>query len=133
MDRLDYYDIIPDGMSAYLSNYGFHFSKKLCEWAISNMRDRNNKKLVLRSKEEVDNILKSYGIELNNNKGYDAVYVFHMAMADFVRSSISDELGVAKYVKDYLDDEDGYEGIAFTRFIADCNGKGIPIIWADVI
>ena len=56
-----------------------------------------------------------------------------MAMADFVRSSISDELGVAKYVKDYLDDEDGYEGIAFTRFIADCNGKGIPIIWADVI
>lgn len=133
MDRLDYYDILPDGMDAYLSNYGYHFSKKLCEWAISKMRDRNGRKVTMRSKQEVDSILKGYGIEIKNDNGYDCVFVFHMALSDFVGSSLLDELAAAKYVKDYLDDEDGYSGIAFTRFVADCNGKGVPIIWSDVI
>ena len=48
MDRLDYYDILPEGMDAYLSNYGWHFSKKMCEWAVSNMRDRNDKRIQMK-------------------------------------------------------------------------------------
>jgi len=131
--RLDDYEIHPDGMNEYLSAYGWHFSKKLCEWAVSKMRDRNGKKVPMRTKQEVDGILKSYGIEPENDNGYDAVFVFHMAYSDFVGSSITDELGAARYVKDVLDDKDGYDGIAFSRFIADCNGKGVAVIWTDVI
>lgn len=133
MDRLDYYDILPEGMEAYLSNYGYHFSKKLCEWAVSKMKDRNGKKVQMRTKADVDAILRGYGVEIENDNGYDTVYVFHMANSDFVGSSLPDELAAARYVKDYLDDKDGYSGIAFTRFVADCNGKGVPINWSDVI
>ena len=131
--RLDYYDILPSGMDAYLSNYGWHFSKPLCEWAVSKMRDRSKNKVTMKSKEEVDAILKRNNVEIKNDEGYDAVFVMHMGLSDYFGSSIMDELHLAMYVKDVLDDEDGYEGIALTRFLADCNAKGIPIIWEDVI
>ena len=133
MMRLDYYDILPSGMDAYLSNYGWHFSKPLCEWAVSKMRDRSKNKVTMKSKEEVDAILKRNNVEIKNDEGYDAVFVMHMGLSDYFGSSIMDELHLAMYVKDVLDDEDGYEGIALTRFLADCNAKGIPIIWEDVI
>lgn len=35
--------------------------------------------------------------------------------------------------KDYLGDPDGYEGVAFTRFYADCIGKGALIPWDDML
>lgn len=133
MTRLDYYDILPDGMDAYLSTYGWHFSKKLCEWAVSKMRDKNGAKVQMRSKEQVEAILKANNVEIENDYGYDKVFVMHMGISDYLNGSIPDEAHLAKYVKEVLDDKDGYEGIALTRFFADCNGKGIPIMWADVI
>lgn len=130
---MDYYDILPAGMKAYLSSYSWHFSKAMAEWAISNMRDRNGNKVSARTKEQVDAILKANNVEVENNYGYDAVFVFHMGASDYLGSSITDEAHLAKYVKDILDDKDGYEGIAFTRFLADCGAKGVPIIWEDMI
>ena len=42
MDRsFDIYDRIPEDMKAYLSNYGFNFSKKMCEWAVSKMKTKS--------------------------------------------------------------------------------------------
>ena len=133
MNRLDYYDILPAGFDAYLSNYGHHFSKRMCEWAVSRMRDMGGSKVKFRPKEQVDNILKSHGVEIENDQGYDSVFVFHMCISDFLGSSVTDEKHAALYVRDLLDDVDGYDGIAFDRFIADCNGKGVPIIWEDLI
>lgn len=80
------------------------------------------------TKETVENLLKANNIKLDNEVGYDAVYVANMAKADFYGSSISDDMHLAKFIKDYLDDPDGYEGIVFTRFYADCIGSGTPII-----
>jgi len=133
MNRLDYYDILPAGMEAYLSHYGWHFSKAMCKWAISQMESREGKPVEMKSREYVENILATYGVKLKNDKGYDKVFVYHMGLSDYLGSSITNEEGLAKYVKDVLDDEDGYDGIAFTRFLADCNGKGIPIDWEDMI
>lgn len=133
MDRMDYYEILPSGLSAYLSNYGWHFSKQMCEWAVSNMRDRNEKPVKMKTKEQVKNSLESNGIVLENDKGYDKVFVYHMGMSDYLGSSVIDESRLAHYVKDVLDDKDGYDGIAFTRFLADCSAKGVPIIWEDMI
>jgi len=133
MSRLDYYDILPAGMDAYLSHYGWHFSKAMCEWAVSKMRDRNGNKIQMKTKEQVESILKSAGVEIENDQGYDKVFVMHMGLSDYVGSSIPDEVHLARYVKDVLDDEDGYDGIAFSRFLADCNGKGVPILWGDMI
>lgn len=133
MARLDYYDILPAGMEAYLSSYGWHFSKAMAEWAISKMKDRNGNKVPMKTKEQVDTILKNNAVQLENDYGYDAVFVMHMGLSDYMGSSISDEAHLARYVKDVLDDKDGYEGIAFTRFMADCGAKGVPIMWEDMI
>lgn len=133
MTRMDYYDILPAGMDAYLSVYSWHFSKRMCEFAVSMMRDRNGQKLKMRTKEEVETILKNNNVEIENDYGYDKVFVMHMGLSDYMGSSITDEMHLAKYVKDVLDDEDGYQGIALTRFLADCSAKGVPIVWEDVI
>jgi hypothetical protein len=97
------------------------------------MRDRNKAKLSVYDKEKVESILSQYGVEVHADKIYDAVYVLHMARADFMGSSIADEAHLAKYVGDYINDPDGYDGIAMTRFYADCMGKGVGIEWEDVL
>lgn len=133
MARLDYYDIMPAGMDAYLSHYGWHFSKAMCEWAVSKMRDKKGNRVTRKGKDDIESILKKYGVEIENDFGYDKVFVFHMGMSDYYGGSIPDEAHLAQYVKEVLDDKDGYEGIAFTRFLADCNGKGTPVLWEEMI
>ena len=132
MARLDSRDKYPSGMEDYLAFNGWHFNKKMCEWAVSKMYKLNVAKrkefITPYTKETVENLLKANNIKLDNDTGYDAVYVANMAKADFYGSSISDDMHLAKFIKDYLDDPDGYDGIVFTRFYADCIGSGTPIM-----
>ncbi len=105
--RLDTYDKMPLAMKNYLSLYGWHFSKKMCEWAVSKMEVENKttkqkEKLVPIKKEEVEELLKKYGIKLEKDAGYDCVYVANMAKADYYKSSIMDEAHLALFVKDYI-------------------------------
>lgn len=131
-DRLDVRDRMPSGMEEYLSQNGWHFNKRLCEWAISRMKKANSsgkeEPIQMMSKEDVDKSFKAHNITINNDVGYDAVYVFHMSKADFFGTSIISERHLLQYVKDYLDDVDGYDGLPMTRFYADCIGSGTPIM-----
>lgn len=77
--------------------------------------------------------MKQYNIEVKNAKGYDCVFVANMALADYHGSSIADTQRLAMFVRDYIDDADGYEGIALTRYYADCIGKGEPVEWGEMI
>ena len=131
-NSLDIYDKRPEAMVNYLSHYGWHFNKKMCEFAISKMK-KDGKKLSPIYKEKVEDILKSYDITIENNILYDAVYVANMAKADFYGSSVSDEKHLALFIKDYIDDEDGYDGIVFSRYYIDTVKKGIPIDWEDML
>ena len=127
---------MPSGMKEYLSAYGWHFSKKMCEWAVGRMRAEKNgklEKLDPMKRDEVEELLKKFGVKLEHDKGYDCVYVANMAKADYFKSSIADESHLAMFVKDYIDDVDSYPGMPFTRFYADCIGKGVPIIWEDCL
>lgn len=130
--RLDSYETFPAGMQEYLSNYGWHFSKRMCSWAVSKMYDRNGRKITPYTKEKVESMLSSANIQLKRDMGYDKVFVANMAQADFLGNSLLNEMLVARYVKDYIDDQDGYEGLPFTRFYADCVGSGTPIEWEDM-
>lgn len=132
-ERLDTYEDMPKDMRAYLANYGWHFNKHLCNWAISMMRDKNKSKIAPYDREKVETMLKQYGVEIPSEKIYDAIYVLHMAKADYMGSSIADEAHLAKFVGDYINDPDGYDEVALTRFYADCIGKGIGIHWSDVL
>lgn len=127
--RLDIYDDRPSSMRNYYKYYGEHFNKKLCDFAVSKMK--HGKQPVL--KEKVDEILTKYGIKLENNELYDYVYVYNMGYNDFYGSSIIDEKHLALYVKDVIDDKDGYSGIVFNRWYADMVILGIPIEWEDML
>ena len=113
----------------YTDQFGCHFNKKLYEWAVSMMRDRNGNPVQPKPKEFVTEFLKNHGVTLENDKGYDAPYVFHMGRADYYGSSITDDAHLALYVKDFLDDRDGTTTKAFDHFVVDCRQKGEPIFW----
>ena len=130
------YDEIPEGMKYYLNNYGYHFNKKLCDWAVSQMyKNVNGKKQYIQpyTKEKVDSILKQYNIQIERGKLYDSVYLANMVVADFLGSSIPNEQYLVKYIKDMLDDPDAEDGFVFNRFIADCYFMDNPVEWDDVI
>lgn len=130
------FDEIPDGMKIYLNNYGYHFNKKLCEEATSRMyKDINGKKEYIRpyTKEQVDEMLESYGVKVHRAKLYDTVYVANMCKADFLGKSVPTEEHLAKYVKDVIDDADAEEGYVFNRFYADCMFMDEPIEWDEMV
>ena len=134
MDRLDYFDITPAGMDAYLASHGYHFSKPMLQWAVGKMRDREGKKVIVPEKEQFSETMKQYGISLENDKGfYDPIYVWCMGKADYLGSSITDKEHLAKFVKDYIDDKDGSKTRAFDEFYIKCVALGIDIPWEDMI
>ena len=95
----------------------------------------NGKKEYTKStpKETIEQMMKNHNITIENNIGYDIVFVYHMAKSDFFGTSLMDEKSLLQYVKDYVDDPDGYDGLPMTRFYADCIGSGTPIMWEDMI
>ena len=130
---LSKYEFKSPAMRAYLGTYGEHFSKELCQDAVSMMRDRNGNPVEMIPKDDVKALLERNGVTLEHNTLYDAVYVHAMAMADYWGSSIDDEAHLAMYIKDYIDDPDGYEGKAFNRWYADCCKQGIVLDWEDYV
>lgn len=126
---LDIYDDRPTSMKRYLRYYGQHFNRKLCDFAISKMH--HGKPAIY--KERVDEILDKHNVKLEKGELYDYVYVYNMGNNDFLGSSITDEKHLALYVKDVIDDKDGYDGIVFNRWYADTVCQGIPIEWDDMI
>lgn len=123
-------------MEEYLEMYGWHFSKKMAEWASSRMykmEGTTKKYIEPYTRESLDNTTKRYGYSINGAKGYDDVYIANMCKADFLGDSVRDEAALIRYVKDVIEDADAYEGMPFTRFFADCIGSGTPINWEDMI
>ena len=130
------YDEIPEGMKIYINNYGCHFSKRLCEEAVSRMYVKSGaKKEYIKpyTKEQVDRLLEAYGISLTRNKLYDHVYVCNMCIADYLNRSVPDEKHMAQFIKDTIDDPDATEGFIFNRFIGDCYFMNNPIEWEDIL
>jgi hypothetical protein len=134
MERLDYYDIMPKGMDAYLASHGHHISKPMLEWAVGMMRDRAGNKVNLIDRKALDEMIKANGIQLRRKEGfYDPIYVYCMAKSDYLGSSITDEARLVRYVVDYIDDEDGNPTRAFDELYINCLAKGIDIPWAELI
>lgn len=134
---LDIYDDMPTPMRKYISNYGWHFNKEAFEYAVSLMEKRgtngNKIRVETHTKEYVNDMLKKYGIELENNTLYDGAFVFHMGLADYLGSSISDEKHLSLYVKDTIDDVDASTETTFRRWVATMIGNGQPIPWSDFV
>lgn len=135
---LDAYDMKPEGMIAYLRHNGWHFNKKMCDWAVSLMWKTNKstgeeEKIEPIGKDTIEELLKVNSITIKNHDTYDIVYIGNMAKADFFKSSIKDEASLAQFIKDMADDPDQADGFIFNRFYADCCHNGIGIPWDDVL
>ena len=86
--RLDVYEKLPSGIEKYLAEHGWNFSKKLCEYAVSKMKDRNGNKIHPYDKDQVEALMKQFNVELKNDVEYNQVYVLNMVRADYMGSSI---------------------------------------------
>ena len=131
--RLDTYDRMPADIEEYLKKNGWSFSKKMCEYAVSRMKDRAGNKVTPLTQEQVDKMLATHGVTLKNDNGYDAVYVANMARADYWGSAIADEQHLVMFVRDYIDDPDGYKGLPFTRYFAALIGSGTNAPWEELL
>lgn len=131
--RLDIYDELPLDMRKYLSHNGWHFNKKSCEYAVKHMRSRDGAKIAYHNKDEMEECMKATGVTLRDNVGYDGVYVFNMAYADFWGSSIQDNKSLCLFVRDMIDDIDQADGYIFNRWLADMTINGIPIEWDELL
>ena len=119
-------EMMPPEMKAYLRNYGYSFSKKACEFAVSHMRRENKstgkmEKIEPYSKTKAEELLEKNGVKLENN------------MADYWKQSIEDEAHLAKHVKAIIDDVDENPENLFRMWIAKMDGNGIPIPWEDIL
>ena len=137
-EPLDIRDRRPEEMEAYLSNFGWHFNKKMCEFAVSLMKKLNpstgkKERIEPISKEKVDELLTRYGIKLENNALYDYVYVANMGKADYLKSSIPDEAHLALYIKDTIEDPDAPDGATMRRWYATMIAAGEPIEWDEML
>lgn len=132
MKSLDDYDDRPREMISYLQHNGWHFNRRMCEFAVSNMY-KKGKKIEMLTKDQVDQLLKNNNITLKNNQLWDYVYVANMAKADFFGSSLTSDFQIATFIKDYIDDEDAYDGMPFSRYYIDTIKKGIPLDWEEML
>ena len=126
------YDELPKYMRKYLQNYGWHFNKALCQYAVSLMK-KGGKPLESLSKEYVDKMLSINGVKLAKNVGNDYVFVANMGKADYYGSSITDEKHLALYIKDTIDDEDAGDGTTMRRWYATMVANGEMIDWEEFI
>lgn len=128
---------LPEDMERYLSFYGYHFNKKLYHFAVSEMRkvDKNGEEQDVDPVliDELEKALEMYKIDIPEECIYDAAYLASMVNADFLGSSIEDEEHMMLHIKDVLCDPDGYDGMTFCRFLADCSAKGCVIFWDRMI
>lgn len=113
-------------------NHGL-FSKRLAEWAISNMevkdpQTKEMKQLKARSVDDVMNVLKENKVDIQDEFAYTAWYLFNMAVADYPKTCKTDEQR-ATFVEETLCDPDGAPENVLNCFVAKMCQAGVPIFW----
>lgn len=129
MNIQDMLELSSEEYRAYRRRNGRHFTRELCEFAVGMMTKEDGQPIKPLTKMEVDRLLQNAGVDVEHAKGYDTVFVANMGMADYLGESVPDMDHLAKYVKNVIDDPDGYEGIAFNRWYADMCAKRIEVPW----
>lgn len=133
-----YDEDIPEEMKKYLAHNGWHFNKKACDFAVGIMKKKNAatgkmEKLEPFTKEQVDAMLTRFGITLENNVGYDYIYVANKGKHALLKSSVADEQHLALYIKDVIDDSQIGDGEIMRKWDAEMTSRGIPVQWDDIL
>ncbi|UKK52142.1 hypothetical protein L6472_06060 [Prevotella sp. E13-17] len=129
----DELDLVPEGYREYKRKHGRHFSEGLADFAVGRMKGEDGNEITPMTKEDVDKLLLEFGVEVKHAKEHDTVFVANMGLADYLGESVPDLEHLAKYIKNVIDDPDGYEGIAFARWLMDVCVMRVEVPWDEVM
>ena len=128
---------ISEERAIYEDSYHGLFSRKLANWAIRNMEAKEEatgrmKPVTMRSVDDVMEILRNSGVDIQDEFVYTAYYLYHMAIADYPKALQSDEQRAA-FVEETICDPDGEPGNVLACFEAKMCNAGVPIYWERML
>lgn len=123
---------ISEARALYEDSWHGQFSKKLAEWGISKMRDKNGKPVEKKPVEKVMEIMRENGAELPEKYKYTAWYLYHKTLADNPHSLPKDEVR-AYHVYETICDPDGCDANPLDCFVTKMCNAGEPIDWEEML
>lgn len=122
---------ISEGEAIYMDkNFGL-FSRRLAEWAISNMEMKEGssmKRIKEKPLRDFEDLLKEYKVELQEEFVYTGWYLYNMAIADYPKTLKTDEQRIM-FVEETINDPDGDPSNVLACFVAKMSNAEIPIYW----
>lgn len=112
----------------YVHIHGNHFTEALADKASSMMINYNNTQHKWTSDQIKQQLLIHDINDFGNCTLGDITYLSNMAYADFYPKVLDSEYACIKYAMAVAKDPDGYNGIVFSRWIADIIGKNVTTI-----
>lgn len=118
---------ISESRAAYEDMYHGLFSRRLAEFAIKNMSP-----MVNHSIDEMVEVMKKSGVEIQDEFLYTALYVYNMAFADYPKTLKTDEQRVM-FVDETINDPDGTPENVLDCFVAKMCNASVPIYWERML
>lgn len=128
---------ISEDRAIYEDAYHGLFSRKLANWAVRNMKTKEAatgrmKPVTVRSVDDVMEILRNSGVDIQDEFMYTAYYLYHMAIADYPKALQTDEQK-ARFVEETICDPDGEPSNVLACFEAKMCNAGVPIYWERML
>lgn len=112
----------------YVTAHGYHFTSDLADCASKKLVNANKREHRWTS-DQIRQQLQIQGItDLGRCTIGDITFLANMAYADFYPDVLPSENSCIKYAIAVAKDPDGYDGIAFSRWVADLIGKKVTNI-----
>lgn len=128
---------VSSGYAAYVEKYGLHFNNKLAEYAIDKLKNvgpnESHKWSISQVEKAVNNLLNSK-LDFKFKTTYaDLAYAANMYYADFYPQIITTDTACIQAAIAMANDPDGYEGLIFSRWVADVMVKNKSFDWTKFI
>lgn len=124
---------ISEGRAIYEDqNHGL-FSKRLAEWAISNMEVKDEttkelKRLKAPTLDDTKSLLSEHNIDMPSEFLYTAWYLHAMSLADYPKTIKTDEQR-ASFIEETICDPDGMPENVLDCFVAKMCNADVPVFW----
>lgn len=120
-----------DDFENYIKNHGHHFTDELADYASSLMKPYSDSIPKIKSSEIPEYISENTRLKAKfHSSNGDLAYLINMYNTDFTSTgfitSIKNYVSMALAI---INDEDGYNGMIFDRWLTDIEAKQIKIDW----
>lgn len=132
---MQYY--MSEGEAQYMDQNKGRFSRTLAEWAISNMRRKDEttgvmKPITRHSVEELEEVFRQMGLRIKEEDIYTAWYLYNMCYADYPKSLPSKQ-AIVYHIQETLYDPDCCPEAVLACFRAKMDVMGVPIHWERML